>query len=235
MQSLALLIAFCLTIPAVLNAQDRFGRNFYKEMEVYGGLGAAAYFGDIGGKDSKITGPRALFDNLDIDLWQVRPLMTAGLRVNPFKYLAFSVQISPTRLSGNDLRSNYASRKYEFKTSVWETALLAEFYLADRVTGYAPYGTIGLSGLLFRYTDGASDQRSPVHAASGLIMGFGTRLPSSGRITHSLDACFHFTSTDRLDGYQTPKDSKDLFFTLTYKFNFLLYSAWFYDHKGLVR
>lgn len=229
--SILIFLAFLTGAPL----QAQLMRNFYKDIEVFGGIGTASYFGDVGGKDSKITGARALFDNLDIDLWQARPMATAGLRVNPFKYLAISGQLSPILLSGNDLRSNYASRGYAFRTRIWEICLQGEYYFADRITGYAPYLSAGFSGMFFSFKNNKSESRSKWYPGNSLVIGLGTRFPTKDRLTHSLDASFHFTGTDFLDGFKTAKNSKDLFFVLSYKANFQLYTAWYYDHKGLVR
>lgn len=213
----------------------QFMRNLFQDIEVFSGVGTTSYFGDIGGKDSKITGARALFDNLDIDLWQVRAMATAGLRVNPYKYLAFSVQLSPIWLSGNDQRSNLAWRGYSFKTMIWETSLQAEIYMADRITGFAPFALTGVSGMFYNFKNSLMAIGSRWYGSNSFIFGLGTRFPSKTRFTHSIDAAFHFTTTDSLDGYKTPKNSKDMFFIVSYKINFQLYTSWYYDHKGLVR
>jgi hypothetical protein len=230
-----LLTFICLCLATSLHAQDNLPRKLLKDIEVFGGVGTTSYFGDIGGKDSKITRVQAIFDNLDIDLWQVRGMATVGIRAIPYRFLAISFQISPMLLSGNDLRSNYASRGYAFNTWLWESSLEGEFYFADRVTGVAPFGILGFSGMLYAFKNNISDTRSKWYAGNSLIFGFGTRLPSKTRYTHSLDATFHFTATDFLDGFKTERNSNDIFFLLSYKVNFQIYSSWYYDHKGLVR
>jgi len=235
MQIKSLLTFICLCLATGLHAQDKFSRKLLKDIEVFGGVGTTSYFGDIGGKDSKITKIQAIFDNLDIDLWQVRCMATAGVRAIPFRNVAFSFQISPMLLSGNDLRSNYASRGYAFNTWLWEGCLEGEFYFAGRVTGAAPFGILGVSGMLYAFKNNVSNTRSEWYAGNSLIFGLGTRLPSKTRYTHSLDASFHFTATDFLDGFKTGRNSNDIFFILSYKVNYQVYSSWYYDHKGLVR
>jgi len=108
-----------LLLGVVLNGQSNFKKNMLKDVQLFGGIGSTLYFGDVGGKDSKIVGPQALFDNMDIDLWQARPMASFGVRINPFKNIAFSLQFSPLLLSGNDQRSNWASRNYAFKTQMF--------------------------------------------------------------------------------------------------------------------
>jgi hypothetical protein len=215
--------------------QDKLERRLLKDIEVFGGIGTTSYFGDVGGKDSRIIGMQAIFDNYDIDLWQVRGMATAGVRVFPFKSVGLSLQLSPVFLSGNDLRSNYASRGYSFRTWVWEGSFQGEFFIADRITGFAPYGLAGISGMLYAFRNNLSNDRSKWYAGNSLIFGFGTRLPTKTRYTQSIDAAFHFTATDFIDGFKTEKNSNDIFFILSYKINFQIYSSWYYDHRGLVR
>lgn len=226
-------ILLCLVVG--LQGQSQLVRNFYKDIQVFGGVGTTSYFGDVGGKDSKIKGARAIFDNLDIDIWQVRAMVTTGIRINPFKNTAFSFQLSPFYLSGNDQRSNYASRGYSFNTWVLEGSLLLEYYFTGRITGTAPYLISGISAMAFSFKTNAMSQRSRVYTGNSFIFGFGTRLPSKTRFIHSLDASFHFTATDFLDGFNLSGSNNDIFFSICYKFHFQLYTSWYYDHKGLIR
>ncbi len=227
--------AVLLLLATALNGQSKLVQNVLKDIELFAGVGSTLYFGDVGGKDSKITGTRMLFDNLDIDLWQARPMASFGVRINPMKNIALSVQFSPMLISGNDLRSNYASRGYAFKTRIYEIAVIPEFYFADRITGYAPYVIAGFSGFFYSFKNNVSVNASKWYSGNSVILGIGTRFPSETRYFQSLDAAFHFTSTDFLDGFKTEKNSSDIFFVLCYKIHFQTYSSWYYDHRGLVR
>jgi hypothetical protein len=228
-------VLFIIGFPAGLAGQNQTVRNILKDIEVFGGLGASLYFGDVGGKDSKITGPQAVFDNLDIDLWQVRGMITGGIRINPYPFSAFDIKTAMILVSGNDLRSNYAARAYAFNTWIWETSLTWEYYFAKKVTGFAPYTIIGAGGMLYSFKNNQSTVRSTIYTGNSLVMGMGLRLPTLTRFTHSIDGTFHFTTTDFLDGFKTSKNSKDLVFTLTYIIHFQLYTSWYYDHRGMVR
>lgn len=220
-------IGILLFLASVLPGRAQFFQKYFKEIEFIGGVGTTSYFGDIGGKDDKITGIRSFFDNLDIDLWQVRGMFTVGARISPYKNVGINVQISPVFLSGNDLRSNYAYRGYAFKTSVVETSLLGEYYYVNQPNLYSPYGTIGFSGLLYSYKNNTTGLRSKWYGGNAFIFGAGVRFPSPTALTHSLDFTFHFTSTDNLDGFKTARSSKDLFFIVSYKVNFLYIIRWY--------
>lgn len=205
-----------------------------KDSEVFFGVGSTNYFGDIGGRDRTITGAQAFFDHLDIDLWQTRVMLTAGARATPWKSVAISAQLAANFLSGNDLRSNYAWRGYAFNTSVIECSAQVEYYFAHRITGFAPFGFAGFGAMYYQYANN-EDVTSKWYPGNTILLGLGIRFPELKRVTHSLDAGFHFATTDNLDGYKSDRGSSDLFFVISYKLNLKVYSLWHYDHRGLVK
>ena len=228
---LIILCFLCASIHPAVKAQ--FGRSLYKDAEVFVGTGTSNYFGDVGGQDSRITGVQAIFDHLDIDLWQTRMMFTSGLRVTPWKSFSLSGQFSPIFIAGNDLRSDRAARAYQFHTTILELSLQGEYYFANRLTGVAPYGFIGLGAMGFwRWAD--YKNKNIFDYGTSYIFGIGTRFPTKNRFTHALDMSFHFSSTDWLDELP-PNGNKDILFLISYKLNFELYTKWYYDHRGLVR
>ena len=207
---------------------------WYKEVEAFFGIGTANYFGDIGGTDSKITGWQAAFDHFDIDLWQTRFALTGGARIMPKPFLAISAQISPIFLSGNDARSNYAYRGYSFNTSIVEFSAQVEYYIANRMTGFAPYVAAGAAGMVYGYKNNEMTSRK-WNTGNTFILGIGTRLPEARNITHSLEFTFHFSTTDYLDGFATDRKSPDLFFLISYKVNFNVFTLLTYDYRGRIK
>jgi hypothetical protein len=207
---------------------------WYKEVEAFYGIGTSSYFGDVGGADSKIIGWKAAFDHFDIDLWQTRVALTGGARIMPKPFLAISAQLSPIFLSGNDARSNYADRGYSFNTSIVELSAQVEYYIANRMTGFAPFVAGGVGGMVYGYKSNAMDKRK-WDTGTTFILGLGTRFPETRRITHSLDFTFHFTTTDYLDGFHTDRNSPDLFFLISYKINFNVFTLLTYDYRGRVK
>jgi len=213
---------------AMGSGQAQIKRNLFKTFEFYAGGGPTLYFGEIGGKDYAVTGALAFFDNLDIDLWQMRASATAGLRYSLSKRFSASVELSPMLISGNDLRSNKAGtrgdslsaiRSYSFNTFITELSVRAEVYLADRLNNYSPYLLAGIGEMAF------SGKRENNIRHTGFcqsyILGFGQRIPAKKGKAHSIELAYHFTggkNADNLDGY--PKGgNNDLLFTVTYKFN----------------
>ncbi|HBB90406.1 MAG TPA: hypothetical protein DC042_01415, partial [Bacteroidales bacterium] len=71
-----LIFLICFGGIAVENSNAQIKRNFFKTLEFYAGGGPTLYFGEMGGKDSDVTGIQTIFDNLDVDLWQMRASAT---------------------------------------------------------------------------------------------------------------------------------------------------------------
>ncbi|MFA6484021.1 MAG: hypothetical protein WCW62_15685 [Bacteroidales bacterium] len=225
LRSIIIGIATCFAVA--LPAKAQFLKKYFTNVELIGGVGTTSYFGDVGGKDDRITGIVSLFDNLDVDLWQVRTMFTVGARIKPYEKVGVNLQISPVFLSGNDLHSNYAFRGYSFKTSIIEASLMGEYYIVDQANLYSPYGTLGFSGLLYSYKNSTTELRSKWYGGNAFIFGGGVRFPTQTNLTQSLDFSFHFTATDNLDGMKTARNSKDLFFILSYKVNFQVRILWY--------
>jgi len=230
-------------LAAGYQVQGQFFKKFFSEIELIGGVGTTNYFGDIGGADLDITGAQVFFDKMDIDLWQTRMACITGVRVARSKNFTLSLQLSPMLISGNDQRSKYPKefgRNYSFKTSIVEFSLQGEYYFSNRMTGFAPYGIAGIGAIAYSvyYTSNTLDPappRTPMKTANTFILGLGGRFPSKNKFIHTFDFGFHFSTTDFLDAYNTTRNTKDLFFQISYKVGYQLYNSWYLDHRGLVR
>ncbi len=97
-------------------------RNTPRELLV--GIGAASYFGDIGGTahDNNIYGIR------DLDIIRSRPTAVGGLRFNQNRHLSLNVTAALGWLSGSDEGGRNESRDYIFNTVVFEPAGRIEFF-----------------------------------------------------------------------------------------------------------
>lgn len=234
MKSKVLIFCTLLTLVAVIPLKAQMKTYWYKEIEAFIGVGSANYFGDVGGTDSRITGFQAAFDHFDIDLWQTRVALIGGARITPKPFLAVSAQFSPIFLSGNDARSNYYERGYSFNTTVFELSGQVEYYIANRMSGFAPYVFGGIGGMVYGHK-GITAEKRTWSTGNTFILGIGSRFPQVERLTHSLDFVFHFTNTDDLDGHLTLRNSPDLFFLVTYKANFNVFTLLTYDYRGRVK
>lgn len=201
----------------------------YAALEIYGGLGTTHYFGDVGGKSGKLTGIMAVIDSKGIDLDQTRIAGVMGFRYIRNKTLAFNAQFKPFWLSGSDQRSMFEDlgRVYSFQTAGLDASLSAEVFLANRLTGPAPYISFGYGLIVYnsQYFDQAIDlndlsrsswinHNSPVAGGTDMtrwtdlrisgafVMGFGVRLPSlSRRLAQNVEIRYQYAAKDNLDGY----------------------------------
>lgn len=214
-------ISILLILCAIaISAHAQIQRNYFKTLEFFAGPGATLYFGDIGGRDGNVRGPLVLFDNLDIDLWRSRPLITAGLQFSLFKRLAVSFQVSPLLLSGSDERSNKRDRGYSFSTLSTDFHLQLEYYLANRLTSFSPYLLAGAGEFVYSLKGSNMNSYSRIYNTNTWIFGAGMRFPPKHGISQSLEIAYHFTNSDFIDGFVDPGTNKDVFFTTTYKVNF---------------
>jgi hypothetical protein len=237
MRSFKVFIFFLLLAAMVVPGQAQIKRNFFKTMEVYVGGGPTLYFGEVGGKDSKVTGAQSIFDNLDIDLWQMKGALTTGIRYSLFKQFAASLELTPMLISGSDLRSNKAwsrpdTTNYSFSTFLTELSARAEIYFSDRINSYAPYLIIGAGGMAYG-GNGEWGKNSTSYGPSlctSYIFGFGQRFPQKKKTrAHTLELSYHFTggkTADNLDGFNAIKKggNNDLLFLVTYKYSIELAS-----------
>jgi hypothetical protein len=209
-------------VLAAGSGQAQIKRNFFKTLDFYIGCGPTLYFGEVGGKSSQVSGIQAIFDNLDIDLWQTRASATAGLRYSLYKRFATSIELTPMIVSGNDLRSNKADSARYFTTYLAELSAHGEIYFSDRLNTYAPYLLVGVGGIAFNGQ--REDNKWKDGICASFTVGFGQRIPVSKGNAHSIELAYHFTggkSADNIDGHPNGNNN-DVIFTATYKYNIRL-------------
>lgn len=216
------------------NTTGQVTRNIYEELELIGGIGTTHYFGDIGGSRGDLIGVAALFDNLGLDVENSRLATRLGARYAFNKSMAVSVHLSPMFYYGSDERSSKAYRGYWFDTYILAFTAQYEYYFANRLTGYSPYGFAGLGGLAY-WVDANHFPSKKMNEAMDITMGFGMRFPTRSKLTHSVELGFHYYLTDRLDGLQGALKRNDTGFTLLYMINFEWLANFIYDHRGLIR
>ena len=227
-------IIFIAVVCIGIDAHAQPQQNIYKEMELFGGINTTHYLGDVGGSSDDKIGLAAVFDNLGFDPLSSRLGLTFGSRYVFAKNMAVSAHLSPMFYYGSDENSSKERRAYYFNTFLFETSGRFEYYFANRITGFAPFGQLGLGGLLYWFNPrnaGADKTRT----ALDLIIGVGTRLPSMNKLTHSFEVSFHYYFTDLLDGFQGNRQLNDTGFTLHYYLNFEWVASFIYDHRGLIR
>ncbi len=188
--------------------------------EIYGGLGTANYFGDIGGTadDDNLYGIR------DLEILQTRPSVTAGLRYNFHHLFSLNTGISIGWLSGNDDGGRNEERGYVFNTIFAEPSTKLEFFFlndlpfmarrTDRRGRMASYSTIsayvfcGFAGVFYHtMPNDALEQRREASsiehgkAALSLPLGAGMKLGIANELDIGFEIGGRFTTTDYLDGF----------------------------------
>lgn len=206
----------------------------FEELELFGGIGTTHYFGDIGGSRGDMTGIFALYDNLGLDIENSRLALRFGVRYAVFNRLALTLHFSPMVYYGSDERSSKAARDYWFDCWILSLNSHLEYYFAKRLSGFSPYAYGGIGGLAYwldaRHFDGDLSR-----STMDVTVGFGMRLPSRSRLTHSLELGFHYYLTDYLDGTPGSLKRNDTGFILMYQLNLAWMANFLYDHRGLIR
>ncbi len=188
--------------------------------EIYGGLGTANYFGDIGGTPDEDN----LYGIKDFEFLQTRPSLTAGLRYN-FHYL-FSLNTGVTFgwLSGNDEGGRNEARGYTFNTLFFEPSTKVEVYFlkdypfrarrTDRKGRIASYSTLstyffgGFGGIFFQVipNDALKERRERdniQHGNAALVLpvGLGLKLGIGYETDIGIEIGGRYTTSDYIDGF----------------------------------
>lgn len=249
----------------LVNAQG-YSTKPYTALEIYAGIGSTNYFGDVGGKSGKLRGVMGLIDGQDIDLDQTRYAGTLGFRYIYNKVLSVNLQLMPLLLSGSDANSVFADagRSYSFQSYLMNFSLSSEFFIANRLTGAAPYILFGVGGAFFnaKFYD-QSDENGWVNRyhpygvgvdnwiwtgvdfTSVFSTGFGVRFPANNKkgLSHNIELRFNYCLKDMIDGYsidtKIPSNPKigqigDTFLVLSYQLILDLDKTFVYDHKGRI-
>lgn len=138
---IAISILLFLLPTFVISQSTRWKRTRY---ELYGGLGATNFLGELGGGEK--SGGSSFHD---FDFSATRPLISAGLRYKILEPLAVKGTLSYGLLSGDDKNSdNYfrQQRNLHFRTSIIELGFQGEYsILKERITRYRRSRSSGFS------------------------------------------------------------------------------------------
>jgi hypothetical protein len=227
---------FCLTVP-LANAQLWKMRRW----EAVGGVGPSFFFGDIGGYSigKNILGIK------DMSYLQTRFDLNGSLKYRLTR--GFNVRLSLTYalLHATDVRGSNEGRAYEASTSMFEPALICEYYFIKNyaensylfVKGKESFIRILLRSLDFYVFAGIGGNAFTVKGNDALVNrgmtssgftavipgGLGTTLIYSPNLNFGLEVGGRYAFSDFLDGYSNPQYSKanDVYyflnFTITYK------------------
>jgi hypothetical protein len=208
----------------------------YAALELYGGVGTTHFFGDLGGESGKIRGFGGVIDHWGIDIDQTRGGGLIGFRWIVNKTFGFSAHLSPMMVASNDINSKNEDRGYSSFAYLMEGAINAQMFVANRLTGSAPYLTAGVGGLGYNskasWMTGA--KWSGLKFGADIIMGGGVRFPLTKKTSQSIEVTYHYCFQDDVDRFGDSRIG-DAFFMITYQVNLDLDKVFVYDHKGRVR
>jgi hypothetical protein len=216
------------------------------KLEVFGGVTAFQYFGDIGGAAGDVN----LLGLLDIDLLATRPGVSLGARYHISKPIQLKAAYSFGILSKSDVNSRNEERNFAFSTMINELAIMGEYYLIPesddnyyynimQVRGglrhfrqpFSLYVTLGIGG--FHYSVTPKDQlatstRFSQSSSIGTFvpLGIGVKYAFLPKLSFGVELLGRLTSTNELDGYDSPYASyNDYYHSILFKVNYKIHTG----------
>jgi hypothetical protein len=232
MKRLILLTLFIGIITTVSNAQLWK----LKRVEFTAGLGTATFFGDVGGYShgSNSWGLK------DITFLQTRYSANFSVRYRISQVINARLSLSSALLHATDERGSNQGRGFEASTTIFEPALLGEYYfvknrvetsylynkgrgrgLVGLVKSLDFYAFTGIGGLY--YSIAPNDKLAEHGLDDGgftavLPLGVGGNISAYPNIKFGVELGFRYAFTDNLDGYTSQYSSANdvyYFFNLT--------------------
>jgi len=211
-----------------------------RRWEAVGGVGPSFFFGDIGGfsRTKNILGIR------DLTYLQTRFDINGNLKYRITRDINARVSLTYALLRANDERGSNVERGYDATTSIFEPAVIAEYYFIKNmaensylfVKGKGPfvfeliksldfYAFAGVGGVSYsvKGNDKLTEHGMETGGFSAVIPGgLGATLIYSPDINFGVEVGGRYTFTDFLDGYTSQySKANDVYyflnFTVTYK------------------
>jgi hypothetical protein len=235
-RSILIILLFCLTVP-LANAQLWKMRRW----EAVGGVGPSFFFGDIGG----YTIGKNILGIRDISYLQTRFNVNGNVKYRLNRTLNVRLSLTYGLLRATDQRGSNEGRSFEASTSIFEPALILEYYFIKNYSENSYlflkrkeafvrnllgsldfYAFAGIGGNAFTVKGNDALVNYGINSggfATVIPAGLGTTLVYSPNINFGLELGGRYAFTDFLDGYSNPQYSKanDVYyflnFTVTYK------------------
>jgi len=243
MKRVFLLLLLFIFIYPVANGQLWKLRRY----EIYGGIGTAQVFGDIGGFS---IGENAL-GLKDLMIKQTRFNVKAGLRYRVKEKFALSFDLDYGLMHASDVKGSNESRGYESSISLFEPLLKGEYYFlknnaensyrfikGDRIFNSViarldGYVYTGLGAAVFNAKPNeALEERDITNSGVALVipigLGFNYLFRPNSMI--GLDFGLRYTTSDYIDGYTSQFSSRnDVYYFMTFVYTHKLKTS----EKGL--
>jgi hypothetical protein len=216
--------------------------------EIFSGLGAANYFGDIGGTDSE----NDWLGLKNLDIARSRPGFVMGVRYFPYRRFAVNGTLSMGWLSGTDEGWRNENRGYIFNTAIVEPSGRIEYYPMRDETIASGVNRRGLrriyptfSGYVFAGAGAAfymvstndllearQEREGIRHGMVTMVLpaGFGVKFGINQQFYIGFESGVRYTFSDYLDGFSTSlSKSNDWYYLTTLQVVYKLQSLTFRD------
>lgn len=218
-----------------------------RRYEVYGGVGTAQVFGDIGGFT---IGENALGFK-DLLIKQTRFNLKAGIRYRAQEKLAFTFDLNFGLMSASDAKGSNESRGYESSITLFEPIIKAEYYflknnaessyrfikgektinsVVARLDGYI---YAGLGPVIYKATPNeALEERDIKNSGLALAVpiGLGINYLFAPNSLIGFDFGLRYTTSDYIDGYTSQFSRRnDVYYFMTFVYTYKLKTS----EKGL--
>ncbi len=210
-----------------------------KRIELTAGLGTATFFGDVGG----FSHGKNSWGLKDITFLQTRYSANFTVKYRISQVINARLSLSTALLNATDERGSNRGRGYEASTTIFEPALLGEYYFVKNRTetsylfnkgrgrgmiGFLKsldfYAFTGIAGLNYsiRPNDRLAQHGLVDHGFTAAVpLGVGGSLSAYPNIKFGLELGFRYALTDNLDGYTSQYSSANdvyYFFNLTFTY-----------------
>jgi len=219
-----------------------------KRYEASAGLGTSQFYGDVGGFT---IGENALGFK-DITFKQTRFNVSGAFRYYVLDEVAVRLSLSYVMLRATDLRGSNENRGYEALTSLFEPALIGEYYiirnrernsysfqtyrgrsrnhLKDFFNSIDLYALAGVGGTSYNArVNEALDLRDQKNSGFTAVipLGIGAKVTFDPNILFGVEFCGRYSFSDYLDGYHSPRFSarNDVYQTFSFTFNYRIKTA----------
>jgi hypothetical protein len=230
-----IIILFCFLMQ-ISKGQDLWRR---QRIEAIAGIGATQFFGDVGGYSEG----KNILRLRDITFLQTRYNFSIGLKYRILRDVNLKLNMAYGVLHATDSRGSNVKRGFEATTSIFEPALIAEYYFIKSRLGESYlfssgkrsskgnlfsalefYTFLGVGGVGFNVRKNAALEAAGMQSrgfAPVIPIGAGATLLFTPKINLGLELGGRKTFTDYLDGYTSQHSaSNDVYYFLNVMFTY---------------
>lgn len=216
------------------NSQISNKRSF-SYFELLGGLGTTHYFGDIGGTNKRIK----LFKRFeDFDLYETRFAFLGGMRYQINKSFAFSFNLIPALIAGDDKYSLNRDRNFSFHSIVVDATGQFEYYFLPWSTKIRPYFIVGLDATAWISNNifvSEEDRQIKLRNTWGSHAGIGFRKEINKYSKYGVNIALHRSASDFIDGYNGTTNIPDMYYYVLFEYSTEITKRSIYNRKGKLR